>query len=117
MTHHMNNLSTNNWIILGIGAGVLLLGVWWFMTSSPVGSGNSAKTEKEGALDAEESSIDLSTVISTKSDSESVSIADQVASDTITVASVSFTQSGWVAVRDDRGWTLGAGRFEKGTHT
>ena len=114
--HHMNRLSTNNWIVIGIGTALLLFGAWWLMTSSAAPS-SETNTEKSGALDAEEASINLNTVVSTTSDSESVTVADQVASDTITVASVSFTQSGWVAVRDDRGWTLGAGRFEKGTQT
>ncbi len=111
----MDKLSTNNWIVIGIGAAVVLLGGWWFVTNSPVPSLDVANTE-EGALGADETSIDLNTVVSTTSDSESVSVADQPAGDAVTISSVTFTETGWIAVRDDRGWTLGAGRIEAGTH-
>ena len=110
----MDTLSTNNWIVIGVGAAVLIFGAWWFMTNSSATTAGKESTEKDTDSKV---SIDLSSVISTTSDTESVSVSDQPAGNIVAVSSVTFTQSGWIAVRDDRGWTLGAGRFEAGTHT
>jgi hypothetical protein len=33
------------------------------------------------------------------------------------VSSVTFSKPGWIAVRDERSWTLGAAWFDAGTHT
>ncbi len=48
---------------------------------------------------------------------ETVTVRDQAAGDSVVVASVTLSQTGWVAVRDDRGWVLGAARFDAGTWT
>lgn len=48
---------------------------------------------------------------------EAVAVVDQSAGSIVKVASVTLAQTGWVAVRDNKGWVLGARRFEAGTNT
>ena len=113
----MDNISTNNWIVIGVVAAVVILGGWWVM-SQPASTSNGGEevTENEtpgtGAVP-----IDTSSVPRTTSDGESVSVANQAAGSSVMLSSVTFSETGWVAVRDDRGWTLGAKRFEAGTHS
>ena len=104
----------NNKVLIGGVIVVLVVGGLWFMTREATPPIDTTDT---GAEDSDTAPIDLTTVVSTTSDGESVSVSDQPAGDAIVVSNVTFTQSGWVTVRDDRGWTLGAGRFEPGTHT
>ena len=111
----MDKLSANNWIVIGAGALVLLLGAWWLMANPASPSeGKTENTEQEET--GSTSTVDVSSVVSTTSDGESISVVDQPAGDRVAVSNVEFTQSGWIAVRDDRGWTLGASRFGAGTH-
>jgi len=47
---------------------------------------------------------------------DSVSVSSQGAGMSVTVASVSLSQPGWIAIRDNTGRTLGAALFPAGTH-
>jgi len=111
----MDKISTNNWILIGVGAAIILLIGWWAMTSAPATSTESADTGEEMS-DENSAPIDVAAGPSTTSDGESVSVSNQLAGETVSLSSVTFSETGWVAVRDDRGWTLGAKRFEAGTH-
>ena len=114
----MDKISTNNWIVIGVVAAVVILGGWWVMTSAP-----STSSENEGDASGEEMTddnsvpVDVSSGPSTTSDSESVSVSNQAAGTSVVLSSVTFSETGWVAVRDDRGWTLGAKRFDAGTQS
>ena len=44
-----------------------------------------------------------------------MTVADQPAGSVVKIASLTLSQLGWVAIRDSKGWVLGAGRFEAGT--
>jgi len=46
---------------------------------------------------------------------EEVSVADQVAGESVLIASVTLNQMGWVAVRDEDGRVLGAARLDAGS--
>lgn len=111
----MNKLSRNNWILIGIVAVALIGGGWWLM-GSDVDTENENDDEEESA-ETNSSPIDVSPGSSTISNDESVSVSDQPARETVAVSSAKFTESGWIAIRDDRGWTLGATRFVAGTHS
>ena len=111
----MDKLTSNNKILIGAGIVVLIIGGLWLMTrqaaAPSVGDANANK-----ASDTKSNTVDLGSVVSTTSDDESVSVSNQPAGETVAVSSVKFTETGWVAVRDDRGWTLGAKRFDAGTY-
>lgn len=95
-------------------AALIAFGGWWLINR---GADASPADENENeSVDTSSAPIDLSSVVSTTSDSESVSVLDQPASATVAISSVKFTAPGWITIRDDRGWTLGAGRFEAGAH-
>jgi len=112
-----NKMSTNNLILIGVVIVVFVAGGWWLLTrdfTSPTGetSGDTAKDEGNRGASAE----DISAPSTTTSDGESVSVANQPAGSMVAVSSVTFTETGWIAVRDSGGWTLGAGRFDAGTY-
>lgn len=118
----MDKLLSNNRLLVGAGAAVLIIGALWLMTRGeardPFANVHSSEdTKQEQTTNTSSTSSAHNNVNSTISNDESVSVADQPAGDTVTIASVTFTEVGWVAVRDDRGWTLGAKRFEPGTHS
>ncbi len=110
----MKKLSTNNWILIGVVAVAVILGGWWIMSRD---ASSTNENEEEETVDTSSVPIDLSSTPSTTSDDESVSVVDQPAGETVTVSSANFTESGWIAIRDDRGWILGAGRFATGAHS
>ena len=85
------------------------------MTSAPASSTEDGDGAEEMS-DENSAPIDVAAGPSTTSDGESVSVSNQLAGETVSLSSVTFSETGWVAVRDDRGWTLGAKRFEAGTH-
>ncbi len=47
----------------------------------------------------------------------SVTVVDQSAGSVVKVSSATLPQVGWIAVRDAKGWVLGARRFEAGTNS
>jgi hypothetical protein len=50
------------------------------------------------------------------SSGETVTVQDQAAGPSVSVASVTLNQMGWVAIRDADGRVLGAARFDAGTY-
>jgi hypothetical protein len=110
------NGSKNNQMVIGFVIVAILLGGLWFLTRGATPPANDM-TGTDAMEDSGTVPIDLDTVASTTSDDESVLVPDQPAGDVVAVSNVTFTQSGWIAVRDDRGWTLGAGRFDEGMHS
>ncbi len=117
----MKNFSTNTWIIIGVAVVVLVGGAWWLMARDTAeNENNDAETNTEEEIedsDAASAPIDTTTVNTTVSNDASISVADQSAGTTVSVSSVTFAEIGWIAIRDDRGWTLGASRFPAGTHS
>lgn len=114
----MEKIFSDNRLLIGGAAALVIIGALWFMTrdaEAPAMSSDDKNTSTSETVN--EGAVDLSATPSRTSDDESIAVEDQVASSSIKVSSVTFTQTGWVAVRDDRGWTLGAKRFEAGTHT
>ena len=113
----MDNLTSNNKIIIGIAIVVIIIAGLWFMTRQAAAPSieKSDTTMEDTSKDT--GAIDLNKVTSTTSDTESVAVSNQSAGETVTISSVTFTQPGWVAVRDSGGWTLGAKRFDAGTYT
>lgn len=116
----MDKISGTNWMIIGIVVVLLISGGWWLMNRE------TAMTPEIENESSEEVSTDNSSPTvpvtpsaggSITSNEEAVSVPDQASGEQVTVSSVKFSAPGWVAVRDDRGWTLGASRFEAGIHT
>lgn len=111
------NMSTQNLILIGIALAFVVAGGWWILSkdSSSSGAANGGNTE---TLDSESSAAAIASAPSTvASDGEVISVASQPAGETVAIASVTLSQTGWVAVRDERGWTLGASRFDAGTYS
>ncbi len=128
-------MSERNYQVI-IGALVLLLvgGAWYFVygKGADMWGTNSMSTSTEmtaddGSADVsgeQSSSVDtsLTSAVSTSmpsgntavSQGDMVSVSDQSAGMNVTVTSVSFSQAGWVAVRDSNGYILGAAWFPTG---
>lgn len=97
-----------------ISAGVvilLLIGGWWLYNSNGPAMPTPQGNEKEDV--AAETPAPQGPVA--PAEGESVTVADQPAGMAVVVSTVNLSQMGWIAVKDDHGWILGAGRFDAGT--
>lgn len=110
----------NTQIIIGAVLLVVVIGgVWWVLARganrSPVQTTNTtvATTTNPAPAAAEA----LPGAPTAEASGESVSVADQAAGETVRVSSVTLSERGWVAIRDDSGRTLGAALFPAGTQT
>ena len=98
------------WIIGGIGGAVLLLLVLWLLTSSQPSKSVETNTDTNSQFpaynnaDATESASAEQTVAS----GETISVNDQTAGMSVVVGAVTLTKPSWVAIRDTKGWVLGA---------
>lgn len=95
----------------GAAAVAVLIGGWLLLSAGglmPSGSG--------GDQEVDETIPPPPPSPTAQSSGETISVSDQPAGMTISVASLTLPQMGWVAVRDNKGWILGAGRFEAGEH-
>jgi len=127
----LNDMPTR--IGVGIVLGLVFIGGWWLIARNSM-NGKTAMQEgdvttvKETATEREDGTssspvaesvlgpIRDDTPIITGS-SESIEVADQAAGMSVMVNEATLVQVGWIAVRDSNGRTLGAGRFEAGTHS
>ena len=102
-----------NRILAGIAVILLVIGAWYLgrmQTKSSTETGTSAMNSDSKSND------DVSaTTPSITASNESVVVADQPAGSRVNVMSVTLPQGGWVAVRDNNGRVLGAGRYDAGT--
>ncbi len=115
-----------NQVIVGVVVVILIAGAWYVgRAQGKIPSGTTTSTATVSDSDEEEAG-DTSTNVKTSASSnvslalimtrgESVAVVDQSAGPVVKVASVTLPQLGWVAVRDSKGWVLGAGRFVAGT--
>ncbi len=72
--------------------------------------------DSAGVMETESASEKVSDAIPALTvDGDAVVVLDQFAGSVVKIASVTLPQLGWVAVRDSKGWVLGAGRFVAGT--
>ena len=121
----MEDNSNANWIITGVGALIILVGGWWIVThnSSLMQSGTASSTgsmASSSSMSSDESTGSSSSTMTnetTMATGEALSVADQSVGETVAVKSITLSKPGWVAIRDERGWTLGAAWFETGTYT
>lgn len=119
--------NTRNWIITGIIVVVIAVLGWWLIASrknvSPVTGGDSMATTtqdsssgstKAGTSGSGTAAGNVNTVpvpVATAS-GEMVSVLDQPAGSFAMIASVQVTKPSWVAIKDTKGWILGAARVE-----
>lgn len=117
---------TTQWILIGIGALIILAGGWWVMTrnnaatpalvedastaSGSVEEGSGA--EADTGTGAASSSGPSGTQAQTPASGEVVVVEDQAAGSSVVVASASLTKPSWIAIKDAAGWILGARRFD-----
>lgn len=127
----MDKDNMTNWIIIAAVAVVLILGGWWLMqrggTDSPaVGDGDMTNGENMNGDNVSSDGSDggstgTSTTggtqpATTTSQGEAITVNDQPAGVTVTIANMDISRETWVAVRDERS-ILGAGRFAAGTES
>lgn len=114
---------TGNRVIAGMVLSLIFIGGWWLiarnsldMSGSPASqqgkAGTKSGSEERGFVSGSPSG-DTPTIAASD---ESIDVVDQPAGMNVMVAKVSIVQTGWIAVRDADGRTLGAARFEPGTH-
>lgn len=102
---------------------LLIIGAWYFggmQARSGTGVSLTQSSSNDGAAsttDAGSKSLGgaSATTPVVSASSESITVVDQPAGPKVAVASVTLKERGWVAVRDNNGRVLGAGRFEAGT--
>lgn len=120
---------TSNRIVAAIVIALVFIGGWWLIarnTSIGQVAGPEADVRQETQNDAPTSSsaVNPTSVLGPLSEDtptiagsrESVDVTDQSAGMGVKVKSATLAQTGWIAVRDVDGRTLGAGRFEAGTY-
>lgn len=127
----MDMENRNNQIIVGIVVLIIvvLLGWWLFAKrSAEVGNdfGNATSTEStiteipstDGEIGSTQGNTSPTKNPSTSSSNEELSVVNQGAGGMVSVASVTLSKAGWVAVRDSKGlWVLGAAWLPAGAHT
>ncbi|MBI2610813.1 hypothetical protein HYW60_02675 [Candidatus Kaiserbacteria bacterium] len=120
---------TSNRIIAAIILALIFIGGWWLIARNAYdGSVSLSETEdveeEVAGRTSESSPVNPTSVFGPLSEEtptiagsrESVDVTDQLAGMSVKVKSATLAQMGWIAVRDADGRTLGAGRFEPGTH-
>lgn len=108
---HMNMNDKKNQTIAGAVIIILVLGAWYMGRVQ-------GKTPSTATSTAEMSGNTKDAVLATPSvraRGESVTVGDQPAGSLVRITSVTLPQIGWVAIRDNNGRVLGAGRFDTGT--
>ena len=119
---------TSNRIIAGIALALIFIGGWWLIARNSMdtkgGDSTSTTTENAAPTGNVGSKVTPGSLLGPTTDDapiiagsdESLDVADQPAGMSVMVKSTKLVQTGWVAVRDSSGRTLGAGRFEAGVH-
>lgn len=104
---------------LGVGAALLVLilalGWWQFGRHVPAEPVKGAEVLTTATSSDSGSKAKDFTNPTIPVNGEAVTVDDQPASTSVRVASVTLDERGWVAVRDAKGWILGAGLFPAGT--
>ncbi|OGG58009.1 hypothetical protein A2853_00745 [Candidatus Kaiserbacteria bacterium RIFCSPHIGHO2_01_FULL_55_17] len=117
----------SNRIIAGIVIALVFIGGWWLIArNASTGDATDGETasEVENATGAIPGQVNEGAILGPIAEdtpiiaasNESIDVADQPAGMGVKVRSATLVQVGWIAVRDANGRTLGAGRFEPGTH-
>ena len=120
-----------NQVIGGVIVIILIIGAWYVGQKQliPVGGENTTPADSVGADTSSDSDVsdtvisdestgtdNTATTPSVRASGESITVADQPAGMQVKIASVTLPELGWVAVRDNNGRVLGAGRFDAGTN-
>ena len=118
--------SPSNRIVAGIILALIFIGGWWLIATNASNGGKaSVETQNDQLTGSSSEQVQPGSVLGPLSEetptiaasSESIDVADQGAGMSVKVKEASLVQTGWIAVRDGNGRTLGAGRFEPGVHT
>ena len=116
---------TSNRIIVAIVIALIFVLGWWLIARNvaqkPAGEmeKDMAATTATGTTDSESPLGILGPIADTptiRGSTEAIVVEDQSAGTRIVVKEATLVQVGWIAVRDRDGRTLGAGRFEVGSH-
>lgn len=103
----------------GVAVVLLIIGAWYFggMQARSGVEVSPTETTVQNDADAKKDSDTKSTSAATRVSvsGEAIVVTDQPAGSKVVVASVTLKERGWIAVRDNNGRVLGAGRFEAGT--
>ena len=109
---------TGNRVIAGVIVVLLIIGAWYLGTTLKPSAGMKTATSTStstAGTGTPSSSMPGTTPVQVSGDA--VSVQDQPAGSYVMVASVTLPQTGWVAIRDSSGRTLGAARFDAGTYS
>jgi hypothetical protein len=108
----MNMNDKKNQTIAGAVIIILVLGAWFIgRTQTKTPADDAASNSGISA----EGTKGVSATPSVRARGESVTVGDQPAGSLVRITSVTLPQIGWVAIRDNTGRVLGAGRFDTGT--
>ncbi len=107
----MDIKNRNTQAIIGAVIVVVVLLAAWLLFARPVGNGGTATDTETPSGSTSEETLNPSMV----GTGEAVTVRDQAAGTSVSVASVTLNEMGWVAIRDENGRVLGAARFDAGT--
>lgn len=107
----MDIKNKNTQAIIGAVVVVIVLLAGWLLFARPAGNGKTATSTATSGSTTTGENLNPSMV----GTGEAVTVRDQAAGTSVSVASVTLNQMGWVAVRDENGRVLGAARFDAGT--
>jgi hypothetical protein len=116
-------------VIIGVLVLVVLVGGWLMIAAKRAKPSTTMTTQLAASTTDSEIDSDADAVVSKTSGKTStattknttvatgneISVADQAAGKSVSVESVTLTKRSWVAVQDNKDWTLGAQRLEAGT--
>lgn len=116
----MEGMNTTNWIIAAIASLIVIIAGGWLIArekSGGVVAEQMATTTNSLATATDVTSskaIDSAVTVGEKptptaaGSGETVTVKDQVAGNTVTVANVKLSKPTWVAIKGTNGWVLGA---------
>lgn len=120
--------NTRSWIITGIVAAIVLLLGWVLLGHrapvSPAVGDVSIPSDTQTATEAPTRVTDTSmkpspvpTIPNTTAVGETISVSDQPAGSFVSVESARLHRPSWIAIKDTKGWVLGAAWFSSSVET
>lgn len=120
---------TTQWILIGVGALVVIIGGWWIWSRNPqapapentgtttgtstgTATGTATGSTNGTATGSTSGGTSSTASMTTASSGESLSVNDQPAGGSVIIASATLVKPSWIAIKDANGWVLGASRFD-----
>ena len=110
------DIDKNTWWIIGGLVALIVIALLWLIVSRPASSASSVKTDTTPSNSqfpayTSPSGTESGAVMQAVASGETISVDDQASGMSVAINSVKLTKPSWVAIRDTKGWILGAAWF------